>query len=124
MISMALINQFLPKTLTAAGIILRQCLELRAIRYQDVLDGYPQKVAEGIKVVDAGQSFPVLPFIDGLRRVKAKVLLQIRDRQSPGDTKGIDVPPGRDHVDGREILGTHEEASSGWSVKKVGVVNI
>ena len=102
---------------TVAGFLLRQNLYLRFPGYEDVLNGHLQQDSQGIEVVRAGQGLPFLPFIDGLRSLKTKVLLQVRNGQTAGFAEVGNVPAGGNHVNHGKVLDGHENASlSGWSV--------
>ena len=59
-------------------------------RDHNLIHGDLKQCAEGIKVIDAGQALSLLPFVDGLGRIKAEKLLKIVDGQAsllpqPGD---------------------------------------
>ena len=102
--------------ITAAGFFLRQFLKFWLYGYKNILNGYFKEVAEGIKVVRAGQRFPALPLIDGLRSIKTKILLQGSNRQPPCFPQLGDVPASGDHVDNGEVFDAHEATSFRWSV--------
>ena len=75
---------------------------------QDILDGCVQDGAQGVQIVDSRQSFSLLPFVDRLRLLKAKVVLQIPDGQAPFQTEPQDVLSRGFHVDDRESAAFHE----------------
>lgn len=75
--------------------------------YEDILNSHLKEAAEGIEIVYAGQSLPVLPFINGLRGIKAKKPLEVCHRHAAGDPEGIDISTGGGHVDGGDVRDVH-----------------
>ncbi len=104
------LGEFSPKTTTAAGRILRQYLEV-AFRYEDVIDGHLEEGGQGEKVIHAGKGLTLLPFVDGLRRVKTEVFLDRRNRQAARLPKKDNILAGSHHVDDGKGFAVHTLSS-------------
>jgi len=58
---------------------------------QEVLHGHLQQLGQSQQIVHRGQAFPMLPLIDGLGVLKAKVRLQIPHGELSGPAVPLDA---------------------------------
>lgn len=69
---------------------------------ENLLHWHIKQSTERKQVIHFGQADPTLPFVNGLRFFKAKVGLQIPNRQPTLLPQARDIFPGCAHVDGRK----------------------
>ena len=72
--------------------------------YQDFLHRNIQQGTQRIQVINGGQAFALLPFVNCLRFFKTKPVLQIPDGQSPGFPQTGDILTSRHQVNHRKHL--------------------
>ena len=76
-------------------------------RDQNLIHGDLKQCAEGIEVVDAGQALSLLPFVNGLGLLEAKIGLQVPDREAPLFPQPLDIPSGGRQVNHGKGSGVH-----------------
>ena len=74
---------------------------------EDGIHGYTQQHAESKQVVYRGKADPVLPFVDGLRRLKPEVVLHVPDGEPALGAQLRDAFSRGFQVDGRKVFHFH-----------------
>ena len=73
----------------------------------DFVHGHLEQSTQGIEVIYAGKALPSLPFVDGLRFLKAKIGLEVTDRQATILPKPTNIRSGGHRIDNRKRNHSH-----------------
>ena len=77
-------------------------MKFGVVRDQNLLHGHFQQYPQSVQVIHGGQALALLPFVDGLRLLKAEVGLDVPDGQPPLLAQPEDVGSGGCQVDDRK----------------------
>ncbi len=85
-------------------------IQLWLARYQDLFHGDVQQSAKCVKVVDGGQAFALLPFVDCLGLFEAEPVLQVADGEAAVFAEPDDVLTGGHRINHRKQF-CHNDSS-------------